>query len=61
MVLQILLREIDLGTFLKVSTRIIVLAIFALAAISLTIVIHTLGSSATSIMMYGCFSPSYWC
>jgi hypothetical protein len=48
MVLQILLRDIDLGTFLKVSTRSIVLAIFVLAAISPTIVIRTLGSLVTS-------------
>ena len=43
MVLQILLRRIDFGSFLVVAVR-IVLAIFVTAATSSTMVIRTLGS-----------------
>jgi hypothetical protein len=56
MVLQILLPRIDLGSFLMVAVRSILLAIFFSAATSSTMVIHALGSLATSTRLFGYFS-----
>jgi hypothetical protein len=50
----ILLRWIDLRSFLMVYARIFLLAIFASAAISSTMVFRTLGSLATSTRLFGC-------
>jgi hypothetical protein len=58
MVHEILFRQIDLGSLLKVSAMSIVLAIFVSAAMSSIMVIHTLGSLATSIRLFGLFFPS---
>jgi hypothetical protein len=52
---SILLCQINLGSFLKVSARSVLLAIFVLVAMSSIVVIHTLGSLATSINLFGCF------
>jgi hypothetical protein len=51
MVFQILLRRIDLGSFLMVAARSIILAIFVPDATSSTMVIHALGSPATSTQL----------
>jgi hypothetical protein len=59
MVLQILLHRIDLGSFLMVAARSIVLAIFFPAATSLTMVIRVLGSPVTSTRP-GCSVTSLW-
>jgi hypothetical protein len=56
MVLQILLLQIDFGSFLLVAVRKIILAIFVLAATSSTMVIHTIDSPATSTKLFGYFA-----
>jgi hypothetical protein len=61
MVLQILLRQINLGLFLMVAARSIVLAIFVLAATSSIMVIHTLSSPAMSTRLFGYVSLAYCC
>jgi hypothetical protein len=60
MVLQILLRWIDLVYFLMVAARMYVLAIFVPAATSSTTVIRTLDSPATSTWLFDCFSLAYF-
>jgi hypothetical protein len=52
MVIRILLRQTDLGSFLMVAARSIILAIICFAATSLTMVIHTLDSPATSVRLF---------
>jgi hypothetical protein len=52
MVLQILLRQIDLGSFLMVFTRSIILAIFVPAATYLIMLIRALGSPTTSTLLF---------
>jgi hypothetical protein len=47
MVIRILFRQIDLGSFLMVAARSIILAIIFLAATSSTMAIRALGSPAT--------------
>jgi hypothetical protein len=61
MVLQILLRQIDFGSFLLVAVRRIILAVFVPAATSSTMVIRTLDSPATSIKLSGYVALTYWC
>jgi hypothetical protein len=56
MVLRILHREIDLGSFLIVAARSIILAIIFPAATSSTMVIRTLDSPATSTKLFGYFA-----
>jgi hypothetical protein len=48
MVLQILLRQIDIGSFLMVAARSIILAIFCPAVMSPKMVIRVVGSLAMS-------------
>jgi hypothetical protein len=55
------LRQINLGIFFMVAARSIVLTIFIPAATSLIIVIHTLGSSATSTRLFCYIFLAYWC
>jgi hypothetical protein len=57
MVLQILLRQIDLGSFLMVAARIIILTIFVLAATSSTMVIRALDSPTMLTVLFGYFFP----
>jgi hypothetical protein len=59
MVLKILVRQIDLGSFLMVAARSIVLTIFFPAATSSTMVIRALGSPAISTRLFGYVSPVY--
>jgi hypothetical protein len=61
MVLQILLRQIDLGSFLMVAAGNVILAIFVPAAMSSIMVIRALGSPATLTRLFGYFSLIYWC
>jgi hypothetical protein len=61
MVLQILLRQTDLGSFLMVAVRSIILAIFFPAATPSTMVIHTLDSPTTSTKSFDYFALTYWC
>jgi hypothetical protein len=61
MVLQILLCQIDFGSFLLVAARKIILAVFVPAAISSTMVIHTLDSPAATIKLSSYFALTYWC
>jgi hypothetical protein len=56
MVLQILLRQINFGSFLLVAMRRIMLAVFVPAATSSTMVIRTLDSLATSIKLSDYFA-----
>jgi hypothetical protein len=60
MVVQIFLCQIDFGSFVMVAARKFVLAIFVPTATSLTMMIHTLGSSTTSTRLFGYFSLAYW-
>jgi hypothetical protein len=59
MVLQILLRRIDLGTFLMVAARSIIFAIFVPAAMSSTMVIRALGSPTTLTKLSSYFFLAY--
>jgi hypothetical protein len=59
--LQILFRQINFGSFIMVSTRRIILTFFVPATTSSTLEIRTLGSSATSTKLIGCYSLTYWC
>jgi hypothetical protein len=59
MVLQILLPQIDFGSFLLVAARRIIFAVFVPAATSSTMVIHILDSTATSIKLSGYFALAY--
>jgi hypothetical protein len=61
MVPQILLRQIDFGSFLSVAARRIILAVFVSVATSLTMVIRTIDSPATLIKLSGYFALTYWC
>jgi hypothetical protein len=61
MVLQILLRQINFGSFLLVAARRIIFAVFVPTATSSTMVICTLDSPAMSIKLFGYFSLIYWC
>jgi hypothetical protein len=61
MVIPILLRQINFGSFLLVAARRIILAVFVSTATSSTMMIHTLGSPATSIKLSGYFTLTYWC
>jgi hypothetical protein len=61
MVLQILLRQIDLESFIMVAARSIILAIIFPAATSSIMVIRALGSPATSTRLFGYFFLVYWC
>jgi hypothetical protein len=60
MVLQILLRQINFGSFLVVATRRIITAVFVPAATSSSaMVIHTLGSPSTLTRLVGFYSLTY--
>jgi hypothetical protein len=59
MFFRILLRQIDLGSFLMVAARSIILAIIFPAATSSIMVIRTLDSLATSIKLFGYFALTY--
>jgi hypothetical protein len=61
MVLQILLRQIDLRSFLMVVAGNVILAIFVMAATSSIMVICALSSPVTLIRLFGYFSLVYWC
>jgi hypothetical protein len=61
MVLQILLCQINFGSFLLVTVRKIILAVFVPTATSSTMVIHTLDSPAAAIKLSGYFALTYWC
>jgi hypothetical protein len=61
MVLQILLHQIDFGSFLLVAVRKIILAVFFPAATSSTMVIRTLDSPAAAIKLSDYFVLTYWC
>jgi hypothetical protein len=56
--LQILLRQIEFGSFIVVTARRIILAVFVPAAMSSTMVIRTLGSPLTTKLV-GCYSLTY--
>jgi hypothetical protein len=56
MVFRILLRQTDLGSFLTVVARSIILAIIFPAAMSSTMVIRTLDSPTTSTKLFGYFA-----
>jgi hypothetical protein len=58
---QILLRQIDLGSFLMVAARRIILAVLVPVATSSTMVIRILGSPSTSTRQIGFYSLTYWC
>jgi hypothetical protein len=58
MVLWILFRQIDLGSFLIFAAKSIILAIIFPAATSSTMVIRALGSLVMSTRMFGYF-PLY--
>jgi hypothetical protein len=57
---QILLRQINFGSFLMVAARKIILAVFVPVATSSTTVIHTLGSLSTLTRLMGCY-PLIYC
>jgi hypothetical protein len=62
MILQILLRRINSGSFfLKAAAGKIVVTVFVPAATSSTIVIRILGSPTTPTKVLGYFSLAYWC
>jgi hypothetical protein len=60
MVFKILLRQIGFGLFLLVAARRVILAIFVPTATSSTVVIHTLGFTATLTRLFGFSSLEYW-
>jgi hypothetical protein len=59
MVLRILLRQIDLGSFHMVAARSIILTIIFPDVMSLTMVICVLGSPTTSIRLFDYFFLIY--
>jgi hypothetical protein len=59
MVLRILLRQTDLGYFLMVVARSIILAIIIPAATSSIMEIRTLDSPATSTKLFSYFALTY--
>jgi hypothetical protein len=59
MVLQILLHQIDLGSFLMVDARNIVLVFFVPAATSSIMMIRALGFPAMLTRLFGYFSLAY--
>jgi hypothetical protein len=61
MILRILLRQINFGSFLMIAARSIILAIIFSDATSLTMVIRALGSPAPSSRLSSYFSLVYWC
>jgi peptidoglycan/LPS O-acetylase OafA/YrhL len=61
MVLQILLHQIDFGSFLLVAVRRIIPVVFVPTATSSTMVIHTLDSPAMTTKLFSYFALTYWC